>query len=110
MLDGIEVLNKVEITEPSLVTVVFLIGFLVSLVFVIVSAFLDYYNTTGAIACFIAVLCWIGVIVCGEIEVPTGEYEYQVTIDDTVSATSLYENYEVIDQQGKIWTIRLKEE
>lgn len=32
--------------------------------------------------------------------------DYQVTIDDTVSFNELYEKYEVIDQDGQIFTIR----
>ena len=36
--------------------------------------------------------------------------EYQVTISDDVSMTEFYEHYEVIDQDGKIFTVREKSE
>ncbi len=34
--------------------------------------------------------------------------QYQVTISDEVSMTEFYENYKVIDQDGKIFTVRDK--
>ena len=41
--------------------------------------------------------------------VPTvHETQYQITISDEVSMTEFYEHYEVIDQDGKIFTVREK--
>lgn len=40
----------------------------------------------------------------------TGKYEYQITIDDSVSFNEFMNKYEIIDKQGKIYTVRLKEE
>jgi hypothetical protein len=42
-------------------------------------------------------------------DTPTGRYEYKVILDDTYPATQLYEEYEVIGQDGKIWIIQEKE-
>lgn len=42
-------------------------------------------------------------------DVPTGRYEYKVILDETYPATQLYEEYEVIGQDGKIWIIQEKE-
>lgn len=39
----------------------------------------------------------------------TGRYRYEVTIDDTVSFNELQEKYDVIEQNGKIWTLEDKE-
>jgi hypothetical protein len=36
------------------------------------------------------------------------ETQYKVTISDEVSMTEFYEHYEVIDQDGKIFTVREK--
>ena len=41
---------------------------------------------------------------------PTGYTEYQVLIDDDVKWKDLYENYEIIDQKGKVYTIKEKTE
>ena len=35
---------------------------------------------------------------------------YQVTIDDSVSLNSFYEKYNIVKQEGKIYTIELKED
>lgn len=39
----------------------------------------------------------------------TYETQYKVTISDEVSMTEFYEHYEVIEQDGKIFTVREKE-
>ena len=39
---------------------------------------------------------------------PTGRYKYKVTIDKSVSMIEVYEKYNVIEQDGKIWTIEDK--
>ena len=44
-------------------------------------------------------------------EIPTAyETQYKVTISDEVSMTDFYEHYEVIDQEGKIFTVRERTE
>lgn len=52
----------------------------------------------------------IGVGVDANYKIPIGEYEYKVIIDDNVSMTEFYEHYEVVDQDGKIFIIREKED
>ena len=42
-------------------------------------------------------------------KVPSGRLEYQVIISDDYSAKDLYEKYEVIKTEGKIWYIQDKE-
>ena len=34
------------------------------------------------------------------------EYHYQVTIDDSVSMNEFLDKYEILDQEGKIYTVR----
>ena len=41
-------------------------------------------------------------------EILTYETQYQVTISDEVLMTEFYEHYEVIEQDGKIFTVREK--
>ena len=47
---------------------------------------------------------------CGGVFAEPTEYEteYKVTIDDTVSMNEFLERYEIIDQEGKIYTVREK--
>lgn len=41
-------------------------------------------------------------------EVPTGRYEYQVLLDETVDINELASHYDIIGQDGLIWTIQDK--
>jgi hypothetical protein len=52
----------------------------------------------------------VGVVI-GEINGTPISYEtqYKVTVSDEVSMTEFYEHYEVIEQDGKIFTIREKD-
>ena len=40
----------------------------------------------------------------------TDRYRYEVTINDDVSFKYIYENYEIVDQEGKIYTLIEKED
>ena len=40
---------------------------------------------------------------------PTGRYQYEVTIDESVSMTDVHEKYKVMGQEGKIWILEDKE-
>ena len=39
------------------------------------------------------------------IQVPTGTYEYQITVSDDVTMNEFNEKYEIISQQGEIYTV-----
>ena len=43
-------------------------------------------------------------------EKPTGRYRYEATIDESVSITEVYKNYNVVKQRGDIWVLEDKEE
>lgn len=55
----------------------------------------------------ILVVCVVLFIVCGCL-VPEDKYEtrYQVTVDDSVSMNEFQNKYEIIEVEGKIYTIR----
>lgn len=103
-----EILNKTEITEPSTLffilaacTIVFLFACLGNL-----------DKDAGLVFLLLCIICFIGVMIItvfGE-EIPTGRYKYEVILDKSYSATELYENYDVVEQRGKIWVIEDKEE
>lgn len=51
----------------------------------------------------------IGMLPLGLGDTPTAhETQYKVTISEEVSMTEFYEHYEVIEQDGKIFTVREK--
>jgi hypothetical protein len=117
MLDGIEVLNKVEIMESpmwiAIVVIVFFFIFLVSLIAGAIDIFTDFLDNKKWIPGVGMIVSWVIILMmficdkcCSE---PTGKYEYQVTIDDSVSMTEFLEKYEIIEVNGKIYMIREKE-
>ncbi len=101
-INGIEVLDKTEIKEPTVIGGI--IALVVFVLLVIVWLKIDDESLfCGFVSVFVALLVFFA------IQKPTGEYKYKVTIDDTVSLTEFTEKYEITDQEGKIYTIRLKE-
>ena len=58
--------------------------------------------------CFF-ILFVVGIFCMGFIENPTGKYTYKVTISDEVNFVEFNNKYEIIDQDGLIYTIKEKE-
>lgn len=74
----------------------------------------DYDKWPVAIGGFvISVLCGL-IIFVGLVNATAKpvayETQYKVTISDSVSMTEFYEHYEVIEQEGKIFTVRERTE
>jgi uncharacterized membrane protein YkvI len=118
MLDGIEVLNKAEVMElPIWVSVVIIVLFIISLLSLgmgVVDAIEDITDGHCWIFIVVTTVAYIALLIMGNADSqlltePTGVYEYQVTIDDSVSMTEFLEKYEIIEVNGKIYTIREKE-
>ena len=59
------------------------------------------------------VMCaWIGFLGCMIFEHETDtidHIEYKVTIDDSVSMNEFLDKYEILDQEGKIYTVKERE-
>ena len=117
-LNGIDILNKEEIlTTPEWIGVVLYVStiiFIVSIIFAV--AFELTYHDTASVFFIIIFVC--SSIVCAIFNVinntyksePTGRYRYEVTIDDSVSITEVYDNYNVIEQRSDIWILEDKED
>lgn len=111
-MEGIEVLsigsigiNQVFNWEAAIVGGLVL-GFLCSLY-----AFFSTDSPLVGITIFISLGLFLGFILGVSVEkyadtVPT----YKVTINDTISINEFYERYEVLEQDGKIFTIKEKTE
>lgn len=109
-----EILNQTEIIEqvggwpPGVVLGVFVILFIaVSFFFVFVLDFDTLGVMGGLIITLFALFLTMGI--WAPKDVPTGRYEYKIILDETYPAKQLYEEYEVIGQDGKIWIIQEKE-
>ena len=116
MMDGITVLSQSEITTKPCWIWIFLFVSLFVIIFGVVLATIwasfnkkigtklaTIFTFLGIVLFFIDWLC--GII----ITVPTGKYEYKVTISDEVNFVEFNNKYEIIDQDGLIYTIKEKE-
>lgn len=105
MLEGITVLTQTEYEDASVLWF-FIPFFIVMLLIAIIGAIFgcDGWVTTAAVVAGLVV----GTICYVQAMRPTGEYRYEVMIDESVPMTEFYERYDVIDQRGKIYKIKEK--
>ena len=104
MLDGINVLNTIAMHKEFPTGAYLTIGLLFGIGIGLICCFEFKTIVTGIISCIIGFL----VLVYG---VNTnlqysGEYEYQVTIDESVSMVDFTSKYDIIRVDGEIYTIR----
>lgn len=122
-IDGITVLNEIPITKQSPIWAtafwIVIIIFAITISITVLFSWIDTKTSknTEAAAKIFWILSWImgGVTIIVAIfwsciEVPTGEYRYQVTIDENTNFVEFYEKYDLIKQDGKIYTIEVKGE
>lgn len=106
MIDGITVLNNVIISDfnPILWLCVF-IGLLL-VAFIITYIQLDDFDKKSLLGVWVCVMFAIALILL------VADIRYskvdaiQCTIEDNVSINEVYDNYDVIDKQGEIWTLK----
>ena len=113
MIDGITVLSQNEIMITPIwtyiITLIALIAFAVSMI-IAVSCHHRITKTIfgiSSICCFILFI--VGLFCMNFIETRTGKYTYKVTISDEVNFVEFNNKYEIIDQDGLIYTIKEKE-
>lgn len=105
MLEGITVLTQTEYEDASVLW--FFIPFFVVMILIATTGAIfgcDDWVVPAAVLAGIVV----GAICYLQAMRPTGEYRYEVMIDESVSMTEFYERYDVIDQRGKIYKIKEK--
>ena len=112
MIEGITVLAQKTITPPTGDIVA---AFIFAALFLIlgIMAIVVCISTDEPILCVTGALCLLGACILGTIGFTTlaekPYVEYKVLIDQNVSWSEVYENYEIIDQEGQIYTIKDKE-
>ena len=110
IMNGIEVLSKSEIktiSTSSLLIMTFVCIFIILTgLFISISIF-DVDENLAALVLSTALLV-LFFMVSKSLEKSTGKYEYKVTISDEVSLNEFYDKYEIVDQDGKIYTIKEK--
>ena len=111
-MTGVEILSSETIYNTFLPPWWLLVGLILGATFIIlaINLFIDYYNISALICLilaitFIIVACLSGIYDKNSIN----HIEYKVTIDDSVSMTEFMDKYEILDQEGKIYTVKEKE-
>ena len=116
-MNGVEILSSETIYETDIhmwpLIVIPIIGLLIGLILSIVTWVKDGFDgqfillTIGlTVACFV-----LGFVltIATEHETDTVDYiEYKVTIDDFVSMNEFLDKYEILGQEGKIYTVKEK--
>ena len=108
-----EILNSYPVLEEKNLTL-----FVIFLILAIVGPLITCYILSDCcwdsvigkviLTTLVFIVFLLPTIYCAQSE-PTGITEYQVILSDDYSAKDLYENYEIIKTEGKIWYIRDKE-
>ena len=111
-MEGIEILNKTMVTEPIIpLCLLGIIGTVVGGVMFMIG----YKDETFDYWWLNLIFCIVGgvIFIAGCINLgrqrDTGRYQYEATIDESVSMTEVHEKYKVIEQKGKIWILEDKE-
>lgn len=106
-MNGVTILNSYEIlTNPSSIFFIVIWGFVfTALAFGLLCLFiLDTSSISTAI--FAVVAGALAVILFCNIPEKKYETRYQVTVDDSVSMNEFQSKYEIIEVEGKIYTVR----
>ena len=108
MLPGVEILSQEVIGTVKCNYSIFIIGIIVSILLgILFCYFID--PCLGQAILFLGV--FISFILILAFPIHTGEYtQYKVTISDEINFVEFNEKYEIINQDGKIYTIREREE
>ena len=109
MIDGITVLSQSETIGYIAWFIYAIIGFCI-FGWRLLTIKKDNYYTVGTIILTVVVM-FVAIFSCakGIYSMSTKEYTYKVTISDKVHLVEFNEKYEIINQEGLIYTIREKE-
>ena len=116
-MNGVEILSSETIYEttsyPWIIAIIAGLGFLGGLIIAIVH-WIDYGfdgdDILTIIGCTVigAYLGFFGCIFSERDTDTIDHIEYKVTIDDSVSMNEFLDKYEIINQEGKIYTVKEK--
>lgn len=113
-MQGIEILNKTPVmVQPDWWNEGVLISIGLFIVFTVLTFIFgeNEHTVLTWLSIILAFVSIISVAVCGNIKVKNedGRYRYETIIDDGVSIQEVYENYNVIEKDGKKWILEDKE-
>ena len=111
-------MNGVEILSSETIYNTFLPGWCIAIGFVLLIAFVVPLainivdgNTIWSLIFIVLMIGSFSVMILSDTENKNSinHIEYKVTIDDSVSMNEFLDKYEILDQEGKIYTVKEKE-
>lgn len=118
-MNGVEILSQNIIYETAfpwwLILIFAGVGLIIGIIITIIH-YIDYgfFDPADLVIIFLGVIlgAWFGTLGMFISEYETNiidHIEYKVTINDSVSMNEFLDKYEIIDQEGKIYTVKEKE-
>lgn len=111
-MNGVEILSSETIYNTILPEWYFVVGMALGLISFLIGLSLvdDQYYVAGIIVTVFAAVCFVSAIFGVITDDNNPHYiEYKVTIDDSVSMNEFLDKYEILDQEGKIYTVKERE-
>lgn len=112
-MEGVTILNTIEVMASTWgFSIAGLIVAILTL-FILIGAIFSIVKDEGPEATLLCAVAVVGIFVSlmcfGTANEYFDYYKYQVVIDDSVSLTEFMEKYEILDQEGLIYTVKEKE-
>lgn len=110
-IQGVEVLNREPIKDLNMHYAIpcWSIALIIFVILIFLLFAFDYAEELFLVLVMIEFIV-VMLLTCTYCKQETGRYRYEVTINDDVSFKDIYENYEIVDQEGKIYTLIDKED
>lgn len=108
MIDGITVLNNVIVSDFNPVPwLIVLIGLLLFFAFITIYNEPNEFERKSALIVWCVMFAIALILLIADVRLSKTD-AIQCTIEDNVSINEVYDNYDVIDKQGEIWTLKEK--
>ena len=112
-MEGVTILNTIEVMASTWGFSI--IGLIIAILtlFILIGTIFSITRNEGLEACLLSLIVVVGIFVSLMCFNTANEYfdyyKYQVVIDDSVLLTEFMEKYEILDQEGLIYTVKEKE-
>jgi general stress protein CsbA len=114
-MNGVEILNEYAVyTTQTWVMVVSVIAVIGGIILLVMPANYEkdifmWIHLIGMLICFATTLTLTCLDESTDCFKEYSHTEYKVTIDDSVSMNEFLDKYEILDQEGKIYTVKERE-
>lgn len=106
VINGVDILSKTEIRDIHRLEVVGLMFVSFVIAFGLMLWIDEKFGVEIPLIVFVMLFVMLFFLDVAVASYKTGKYEYKVIISDEVSLNEFYDKYEIVDQEGKIYTIK----